>query len=107
MAETPEKKARYWCFDGSSWGLIEDPLPPGSDGYDLFQLVLGEPEHRGPRMTLWARDSKPECMIDIFRGGDLGGCASVYADRLPDGIDLFARWAPAIYAHGSESKPST
>ena len=115
MTETPpEKKAQYWCFDGSSWRLIDDPMPDIPSDETLFewyddegfQLLLGEPEHHGIRMSLWTRDSKPECVIDIFHSVS-GGGATVYADRIPDGIDLFTRWAPAIYAHGFEPEPST
>jgi hypothetical protein len=75
-----------------------------------FQLVLGPGDEAYPHsahMSLWTRDGKPECLIDIFHGGANGANAAVYTDRLPDGIDLFARWAPAIYRHGSEPESST
>jgi hypothetical protein len=120
MTEThAEKTGQYWCFDGSSWRLIDDPLGPGDPGgSSLFEMygqfgfepLLGpgdEAEAHSAHMTLWTRDGKPECVIDIFHGGVNGGNAAVYADRLPDGIDLFTRWAPAIYSHGSEPVPST
>ena len=51
-------------------------------------------------MSLWTRKPEPRCLIDIFHGGDDDGLATVYADPLPDGIELFTRWAPAIYGHG-------
>ena len=108
--------AQYWCFDGSSWRLIDDPLPPeGSFAWDSlfelhgkagFELLFGPGEGDGHCISLWHRDSKPECLIYISGGAD-HGLATVYADRLPDGIDLFARWATATYAHGGEPEPST
>ena len=114
MTETPaEKKAQYWCYDGSSWRLIDDPMPDISSDqtvfqwyfYEGFQLLVGpgEPDdnYDGPHISLWTRHSKPECVIYISHGVS-GGGATVYADRLPDGIDLFTRWAPAIYGHGRE-----
>ena len=121
MAETPEKKTQYWCFDGSSWRLIDDPLEPedGSRRRRLdelhreaeFELLLGPGVSNLYRdsISLWKRGSKPECPIHIFKDIDVDDCgmATVYADRLPDGIDLFARWAPATYAHGGEPEPST
>ena len=75
-----------------------------------FQLLLGpgdEADTHSAHISLWHRDSEPECLIDIFHGGVDGGNTAVYASRLPDGIELFARWAPAIYGHGSEPKQST
>ncbi len=118
MTETPaEKRAQYWCFDGSSWRLIWDQLPWPPGGGTLFEthakagfeLLLGpgETDDHSAHVSLWTRNSKPECMIDIFAGGVRDGVAIVYADRLPDGIDLFARWAPAICGHGGEPEPGT
>jgi hypothetical protein len=111
--------AQYWCFDGSSWRLIDDPLSEADDnqwssvlelyGKAGFDLLLGPGWTGGnaANLSLWHRGSQPECLIDICHHGVNGNSQTLYADRLPDGIDLFARWAPAIYAHGSESQPST
>jgi hypothetical protein len=95
------KDKHYWCFDGSSWRLIDDPLPLPPSGDTLFemygevgfQLLLGPGETGGSdaQISLWTRNDKPECLIDIFAGGVRDGCATVYADRLPDGFDLFTR----------------
>jgi hypothetical protein len=106
-----------WCFDGSSWRLIDDPLGRGDPGGDSlfemygqfgFRLLLGpgDADYHGASVSLWTRDGKPECLIDISHGGVDGG-ATVYADRLPDGIELFMRWAPAIYGHGSEPESTS
>jgi hypothetical protein len=92
---------------------IDDPLGRGDPGGDSlaemygqfgFRLLLGpgDAHGHGARISLWHRDGRPECMIDISHGGVDGGGATVYADRLPDGIDLFTRWAPAVYGHGPE-----
>ena len=119
MADTQEKKAQSWCFDGTSWRLIDDPMPDIPSDQTLyewyldagFELLLGpgeEAPHHVAHISLWTRHShdKPECTISIFHGADGGTCDFLYADRLPDGIDLFTRWAPAIHRHGSEPKPS-
>ena len=113
MAETPEKKAQYWCFDGSSWRLIDDPMPDLTRGQDAVPVVLrrrggfnfcsASPNMTAPHISLWTRGSKPECVIEHLHGGRREWWfATVYADRVPDGIDLFTRWAPAICRHGSE-----
>ena len=117
MTDTHAEKAQYWCFDGSSWRHIDDPLPPGDLGGDSlfemygqfgFELLLGpdDTDGHGAYISLWTRKTEPQCLIDIFHGGDGDGLATVYADRLPDGIELFTRWAPAIYGYGGQSKPS-
>jgi hypothetical protein len=106
VTETPaEKKAQNWCFDGSSWRLIDKPMT--KDETKLL-LRLGGLDDSGYQMSMWRvyNHTKPECMIAVENGAT-GAYATMYADRLPDGIDLFARWAPAIYAHGGEPKPST
>jgi hypothetical protein len=112
-----EKKSQYWCFDGSSWRLVDDPMPDiGNEtlfewyGNEGFELLLGPGEtdnnYDGPHISLWTRHhGEPACVIDIFHGVS-GGGATVYAERLPDGIDLYTRWAPAIYRHGGDPKPS-
>lgn len=38
------------------------------------------------------RRERPECLIDIEGAG--GSTRSVHAARLPNGLDLMARWAP-------------
>jgi hypothetical protein len=122
MTETPAgKRAQYWCFDGSSWRLIDDPMPDPLGEKTLyewyftegFQLLLGEPERHGPHISLWTRDRKPECVISH---AESGGYATVYADRVPDGIEpvhtvgtgyLRSRWRARAEHVGEGEKGGT
>jgi hypothetical protein len=63
-------------------------------------LVLGlnseENTSSGAQLTLFVRHEHPQCLIEIE--GQSGATRSMYAARLPDGLDLLARWSPIVSA---------
>jgi hypothetical protein len=109
--------AQVWLYEGGSWELAADPITWSEDGDDVRAkyaeagytetagesadpfLVLGlnsEEARPAVQLTLFVRREHPECLIDIE--GPAGSTRSVYAARLPDGLDLMARWAPLAQA---------
>ena len=110
--------ARVWLYEDGGWELADDPVAwsgeAGEDvrakyaeaGYSEFSrtaavpfLVLGlnsQDAQPAAQFTLFVRREHPECLIDIE--GARGSTRSVYAARLPDGLDLMARWAPIAQA---------
>jgi hypothetical protein len=109
--------ARVWLFEGGSWELADDPISWSEHGDDVRAkyaeagytelpgdtaepfLVLGlnsEEARPAVQLTLFVRREHPQCLIDIEAPG--GSTRSVYAARLPDGLDLMARWAPIAQA---------
>lgn len=110
--------ARVWLYEDGGWELADDPIAwsgeAGEDvrakyaeaGYSEFSAAAAEPflvlglnsEDARPaaQFTLFVRRERPECLIDIE--GTVGSTRSVYAARLPDGLDLMARWAPIAQA---------
>ena len=104
--------ARAWLYEGGSWALADDPVPPdgepGSDWREEYAaagfahpfLVLGlhseDNDASAAKIVLYTRQEAPQCMIEIE--GRSGTYHRVYAARLPDGLDLVARWAPMATA---------
>ena len=109
--------AGVWLYQDGGWELADDPIPwsTGADdvrakyaeaGYSessrtaadpfLFLGLNSEEAQPGAQFTLFVRREHPECLIDIEGAG--GSTRSVYAGRLPDGLDLMARWAPIAQA---------
>jgi len=104
--------ARAWLYEGGSWVLADDPVPqgsePGSDWREEYAaagfvqpfLVLGlhseDNDASAAQIVLYTRQGAPQCMIEIE--GRSGSYHRVYAARLPDGLDLVARWAPMATA---------
>jgi hypothetical protein len=70
---------------------------PGAPAEPFLILGLHSEEARpAAQITLFVRREPPQCLIDIEGAG--GGTHTVYAARLPDGLDLMARWAPIAQA---------
>ncbi|MDQ2812892.1 MAG: hypothetical protein M3Z75_13705 [Actinomycetota bacterium] len=110
--------AGVWLYQDGGWELADDPVPwsgkAGEDvsakyaeaGYSEFSRTAADPflvlglnsgEARpAAQFTLFVRREHPECLIDIEGAG--GRTRAVYAARLPDGLDLLARWAPIAQA---------
>lgn len=114
---TDDAAASVWLYRGGDWELADDPIPwsSGSDDVRAKYAEAGYTEVPGPsaepflvlglhseearpaaQLTLFARRDPPRCLIDIE--GAAGATRTVYADRLPDGLDLMARWAPIAQA---------
>lgn len=53
-------------------------------------LCSGRTASSAAHLTLFARHQHPQCLIGIEGAGTT---RAVYAARLPDGLDLMARWA--------------
>lgn len=107
---------KVWLFDGASWQLVADPIEWSEDGGDDVHeryeaagyahrsgggdfLRLGVSEEVSvsgvPALALWLRPGRPpECLIEVQGSDD--SSVSLYAARLPDGLDLMARWAPLV-----------
>jgi hypothetical protein len=109
--------AQVWVFDGREWYREPDPIEwsepdGGSDevterygaaGYSpagrpapFMSLGSGETADFGKvSLELWVRPHQPpECLIAV--GGTDGSSHAVFAARLPDGLDLMARWASLV-----------
>jgi hypothetical protein len=102
-----------WLYEGGDWTLAADPIPWSAEGGDDVRakyaeagytdapgppaepfLVLGlhsEEARSAAQLTLFVRREPPQCLIDVE--GASGVTRTVYAARLPDGLDLMARWA--------------
>lgn len=112
-----DTNAQVWLYEGGSWELADDPITWSEDGDDVREkyaeagytelpgqtaepfLVLGlnSGEARpAVQLNMFVRREPPQCLIDIEGPG--GSTRSVYAARLPDGLDLMARWAPIAQA---------
>jgi hypothetical protein len=104
--------AGVWLYRDGDWELADDPIPwstgsddvrgkyaeagytevPGPPAEPLLVLGLHSEEARpAGQLTLFTRREPPQCLIDIEGAG--GATRTVYAARLPDGLDLMARWA--------------
>lgn len=116
MDDDGATEAAVWLYENGEWKLTEDPITwsNGDDvgakyaeaGYsetpgqraDRF-LILGlhsEEASQAAQISLYVRRDPPQCLIDIE--GPTGSTRTVYAARLPDGLDLMARWAPIAQA---------
>jgi hypothetical protein len=110
-----------WLYENGAWKQAADPITWSEQGDDVRAkyaragyteapgfsgraeparpfLALGL-DHEGAlpvaQFTLFVRSERPECLIDIEGTAGVGGSTrTVYAARLPDGMDLMARWAP-------------
>jgi hypothetical protein len=108
---------KVWLYEGGAWDLADDPISwdgQGSDvrgkyaaaGYSELPgkdaapfLILGlhsEDVGEAAQLVLFVRRTPPQCLIEIEGSG--GSCRTVYATRLPEGLDLMARWAPIASA---------
>src|SRR6266704_6972914 len=107
--------ALAWLYDDGTWRLSAELLPGGSDevmeelaraGYSESGdcggsaqefLRLGSPPEevcQGTRLRLFVGplSELPQCVVLV--DGPAGSSRYVYAQSLPDGLDLMARWAP-------------
>jgi len=114
-----ETSAKVWLYQDGDWRLADDPVHWNHDGADDVRakyaeagysdlhgapaapfLLLGlnseENTSSGAQLTLFVRHEHPQCLIDIE--GQSGATRPVYAARLPDGLDLLARWAAIVSA---------
>jgi hypothetical protein len=116
-----ESTAQVWLYDGETWSLAPDPIEWIGDGDDVYEryqaagyglradlggaapfLRLGVTDEVAgsgvAALSLWVRPGKPpECLIGIDGTDDSGH--AVFAARLPDGLDLLARWTPIVQAN--------
>jgi len=101
-AERPE----VWVYrEGGMWEHAADPVPwestdPDEDrrgaGYSPLTW-LGTPGDGGGKIVLHYRPGRPpECALEVWGNHDIG--VDLYVDRLPDALELLARWAPLISA---------
>jgi hypothetical protein len=112
--------AKVWLYEDGRWELADDPITWSTDEADdvhakyaeagyteaarrdqpaegFLVLGLGTMDAKpAARLTLFVRRERPECLIDIE--GPAMSTRSVYAARLPDGLDLMAHWAPIAQA---------
>ena len=105
---------QWWCYGEYAWRLIDDPLHDDQtwdsigelytkNGYELL-LSHGDDTGNATCISLWVRDAVPQCLINIYAGGRSDAIRTLYTDALPDGLDLVARWAPAIKAAAGEGR---
>jgi hypothetical protein len=108
-----ESAGQVWLYEDGGWTLADDPVPWSQDGDDVRAkyaeagytdmrglsdsfLLLGldseDNTSSGAQLAMFVRDEHPQCLIEIE--GASGTARTVYAARLPDGLDLMARWAP-------------
>lgn len=106
----PSEQPPVWLYDGHAWRLTADPVRWDAD-LDEFEeyreagyragVAVAHPraslDQDGAGLRLWTREKQPQCMITIEWSGEVW---NVYAARLPDGLDVMAKWAP-IFAHAS------
>lgn len=107
-----------WLYEAGSWVEIDDPITWGKNGEIVVEryaaagyaqgdgapepfIGLEQAEGTGqagyvPGLALWVRSEPPQCLIDI--SGTDGTSRAIYAARLPDGLDLMARWVPIVSA---------
>jgi hypothetical protein len=96
-----------WLYDAGTWRHIPDPIAwqNGDDVHERYaqagyadppfiDLTYPQSKSGGVGLKLWTRREPPECVIDI-EGSQMSTC-SVYVSRLPDALDLLARWSPLI-----------
>jgi hypothetical protein len=111
--------AMVWLYEDGNWKTIADPIPwstSGSDGvlekyaeagytesnqgdakpFLALGLDFNDWADHPTRISLFVRSQHPQCLIDI--DGPAGSSRALYAARLPDGLDLFARWVPITQA---------
>ncbi len=53
MAETPEKKAQKWCFYGSSWRLIDNPMTKDETKLLLRLGGLDDSDDTSCQISMW------------------------------------------------------
>jgi hypothetical protein len=115
-AMSEETVAKVWLYEGGEWTLVEDPIPWSRNGSDEVRAKYAEAGYSealtpgdsaepflvvglhseaitgsAAQLALFVRHEHPQCLIDIE--GPYGSTRTVYATRLPDGLDLMARWA--------------
>lgn len=107
--ENPE----VWLYEAGAWRRAPDPITwQGGDDVHARYAEAGYAESYLPLpfislvypgdapgsvgLRLWVRAEPPECIIDVEGTSDTGH--SFYVDRLPDALDLMARWAPLVTA---------
>lgn len=118
MSDDDGGRGRVWLYEGGRWTLIDDPLLWKADDHDVeakyieagysessttppadWFLALGlhgDQARPAVQIRLYARQDPPQCLLDVE--GPEGSSRTVYAARLPDGLDLMARWAPITQA---------
>ncbi|MCL2580999.1 MAG: hypothetical protein FWE35_00915 [Streptosporangiales bacterium] len=118
-----ETTATVWLYQAGEWEPADDPIDWGDEtdvlkkyadaGYNEYGPVASSTESLvagflvmglnsedspgyGAQITMYVRNEFPQCLIDIEGGA--GSSRAVYAARLPDGLDIMARWAPLATA---------
>lgn len=97
-----------WHYDNGQWLkttfeddiLLPGPVPDNWPDDPLRGLGYEAIVHAGDGHTfslqLWhGQEASPPCVLLI---SDVNWCDTVTAARLPDGLDLVARYAPAVTA---------
>jgi hypothetical protein len=99
---------RAWCLVNGEWVEREDPVmavcdPYGGDvraamtglGYEAWcQLGVGDPPSVPVSLALYSREAPPLQFLLQLEGNAGNVVEHVFAETLPDAMELLARWAP-------------
>jgi hypothetical protein len=97
-----------WHYDGGQWTettFEDDVLLPGPVPDDWpydplqglgYEAIVHAGDERTFHLQLWhSEKASPACILLI---SDINWCGTITAARLPDGLDLAARYAPIVTA---------
>ena len=115
MADQASPDGQVWIYGAGTWRRAADPIEWRDEDSDVEEKYaqVGYAEFRGggafiglsqyganeyASINLYVRNGQPpECLLSI-EGTESAEIRTVYADTLPDGLDLLARWTPIVEA---------